>query len=234
MSSTLLIILTILAVILVTLIMLQKSSSIGLGAYSGSNDSLFGAKGPANFLAKLTYIVSLFFVIVILWLGYIYNQESNRSVLDDVDTSKMAPSVPEVPKDMTPVKSLEMIDENVRLNDSGFSKNYRINVLFDSGKWDIKDDYKQDLDKLVNIMKKTPNYKLYLTAHTDNVDSDSKNMMISNKRAETAKKYIVDSGIEASRVEAKGFGSSKPISSNDTQEGRQTNRRLEAKFGNLK
>ncbi len=54
MTSTLLIIQFVLAVVITITILLQKSSSIGLGAYSGSNDSLFGAKGPGNFLSKAT------------------------------------------------------------------------------------------------------------------------------------------------------------------------------------
>jgi preprotein translocase subunit SecG len=72
----------ILAILITITILLQKSSSIGLGAYSGSNESLFGAKGPSGFLAKATFTLALLFVINTLALGYLYNKESSRSVVD--------------------------------------------------------------------------------------------------------------------------------------------------------
>ncbi len=93
MSSILLIIQFSLAVVLTIVILLQKSSSIGLGAYSGSNESVFGAKGPAGFLTKLTFTLGLAFVINTLALGYIYNQQSKGSIIDSVNSSNI-PSVP--------------------------------------------------------------------------------------------------------------------------------------------
>ncbi len=56
-------------VAIIITVMLQKSSSIGLGAYSGSNESLFGAKGPASFLAKATFILAVLFIINTLGVG---------------------------------------------------------------------------------------------------------------------------------------------------------------------
>lgn len=95
MTSTLMIIQIILSIIITIAVLLQKSSSIGLGAYSGSNESLFGAKGPTSFLANFTYIMALLFVINTLALGYYYSQENTASVVDNVSTSK--PAVPTVP-----------------------------------------------------------------------------------------------------------------------------------------
>ena len=60
----------ILAIVLTIVILLQKSSSIGLGAYSGSNESVFGAKGPQGFLAKLTFTLGTIFVLNTITLGY--------------------------------------------------------------------------------------------------------------------------------------------------------------------
>ena len=94
MTSTLLIVQFVLAVLLVIIILLQKSSSMGLGAYSGSNDSLFGAKGPANFLTKATMALGLVFVINTLALGYLYNQQRNQSAVDSIKTDSLIPSVP--------------------------------------------------------------------------------------------------------------------------------------------
>ena len=63
MSGILLVVQFVLAIIITIVVLLQKSSSIGLGAYSGSNESLFGAKGPAGFLAKTTVVLGFLFVV---------------------------------------------------------------------------------------------------------------------------------------------------------------------------
>ncbi|WP_459101684.1 preprotein translocase subunit SecG [Helicobacter pylori] len=85
----------VLAVLIVVVVLLQKSSSIGLGAYSGSNESLFGAKGPASFMAKLTMFLGLLFVANTIALGYFYNKEYGKSILDETKTNKeLSPLVP--------------------------------------------------------------------------------------------------------------------------------------------
>ena len=94
MTSTLLIIQFVLAILLTIIVLLQKSSSIGLGAYSGSNQSLFGAKGPANFLSKATMALGLLFVINTVALGYLYNEQRNQSAVDKVKTESIIPSTP--------------------------------------------------------------------------------------------------------------------------------------------
>ncbi len=95
MTSALLGLQIVLAVLIVVVVLLQKSSSIGLGAYSGSNDSLFGAKGPASFMAKLTMFLGLLFVINTIALGYFYNKEYGKSILDETKTNKdLSPLVP--------------------------------------------------------------------------------------------------------------------------------------------
>lgn len=94
MTSTLLIVQFILAILITIAILLQKSSSMGLGAYSGSNESMFGAKGPASFLTKLTFALGLLIVLNTLYLGYLYNQENSKSVVDNVEINSMIPSSP--------------------------------------------------------------------------------------------------------------------------------------------
>lgn len=94
MASTLLIVQFVLAVLITITVLLQKSSSIGLGAYSGSNESLFGAKGPANFLTKATMTLGLLFILNTLFLGYQYNQERNKSAIDNVKTDTLIPATP--------------------------------------------------------------------------------------------------------------------------------------------
>ena len=98
MTSTLLIVQFVLAILLTIIILLQKSSSMGLGAYSGSNDSLFGAKGPANFLTKATMALGLVFVINTVALGYLYNEQRNQSAVDTVKTDSLIPATPVTPQ----------------------------------------------------------------------------------------------------------------------------------------
>lgn len=102
MTSTLLVVQLVLAIIITITVLLQKSSSLGLGAYSGSNESMFGAKGPANFLVKLTFILGIVFVANTIFLGYTYNQERQESIVDRVDTNKLIPVLPTTNSTPTP------------------------------------------------------------------------------------------------------------------------------------
>ena len=104
MTSTLIVIQIILSVIIAGLVLMQKSSSIGLGAYSGSNDSLFGAKGPVNFLQKATFVIGLLFIINTLTLVYIYNEQKTDSVLNNVKVKQVTPKAPTSPVPSAPVK----------------------------------------------------------------------------------------------------------------------------------
>jgi len=94
----------ILVIAIVILVLLQKSESMGLGAYSSSNNTVFGAKGPMNFLTKATMILGLLFVLNTLTLVYLYNKEANTSALDEVKiqttktTAPKTPSIPSVPQ----------------------------------------------------------------------------------------------------------------------------------------
>lgn len=102
MTTVLLVLQFVLTAILTVSVLLQKSSSIGLGAYSGSNESLFGAKGPAGFMAKFTFVVAILFVANTLTLGYFYNQDKKVSVAEDIKVEKnVVPSVP-VPETAAP------------------------------------------------------------------------------------------------------------------------------------
>jgi preprotein translocase subunit SecG len=96
-TSFLLIVQIILVVILVIAVLLQKSSSIGLGAYSGSNESVFGAKGPNAFLAKTTFLIGFLFVVNTIALGYMYSSSAQESVVDSMaveNTDVPAPTLP--------------------------------------------------------------------------------------------------------------------------------------------
>jgi len=99
MISTLLVVQIALTIAIVIAVLLQKSSSMGLGAYSGSNESMFGAKGPAGFLSKATFTLALLFILNTLAMGYLYNQEKTHSVADTIDASSSVPTVNKVETD---------------------------------------------------------------------------------------------------------------------------------------
>ncbi|EKS8580671.1 preprotein translocase subunit SecG [Campylobacter jejuni] len=122
---TLLIILQFIIVVVICIaVLLQKSSSIGLGAYSGSNESLFGAKGPAGFLAKFTFVMGILLIANTIGLGYLYNKASKDSLAEKIkvennnnttipsapivpatpNTNSIAPSAPQLPSDVNSSK----------------------------------------------------------------------------------------------------------------------------------
>ncbi len=92
MTSVLLIVQFVLVVLLTITVLLQKSSSIGLGAYSGSNESVFGSQGPGSFLAKTTFFFGFLFVANTIALGYYYGKDSTQSVIDDITIPLSAPA----------------------------------------------------------------------------------------------------------------------------------------------
>jgi OOP family OmpA-OmpF porin len=103
-----------------------------------------------------------------------------------------------------------------------------LNVEFDFDKATIKKGYDQDIDNLVQVMKDYPDLKVVIEGHTDSVGTAAYNKKLSQQRAEAVKKYMAEKGIDANRLKAQGFGEEKPIASNETKEGRQQNRRVEA------
>lgn len=102
------------------------------------------------------------------------------------------------------------------------------NIFFDVGKSDLKQESIAELEKMKELLLNNAHLKVQINGHTDNTGNAATNMVLSLKRAESVVQYLVDKGIDASRVSAKGFGSEKPLVSNDDeQEGREINRRTE-------
>jgi len=86
------------------------------------------------------------------------------------------------------------------------------------------------LDELAGVLLKKPTWKLEISGHTDNAGDDDSNLILSKKRAEAVKTYLVGKGIDTSRFIILYFGESKPIADNSTAEGRAKNRRVEMKI----
>ena len=102
MTGILMIVQIVLVIAITILVLLQRSESMGLGAYSSSNNSVFGAGGPMNFLTKATMTLGLLFVLNTLTLVYLYNKQANTSALDNVKVKQVVPQNTPVPQ--APVK----------------------------------------------------------------------------------------------------------------------------------
>ncbi|MFO7616388.1 MAG: OmpA family protein [Bacteroidales bacterium] len=85
------------------------------------------------------------------------------------------------------------------------------------------------LDNVVSVMRNNPQYNLEINGHTDSTGSDEHNLDLSQRRARAVREYLVGKGIDPGRLTSNGFGESKPVAPNDTEEGRALNRRVEFK-----
>lgn len=103
------------------------------------------------------------------------------------------------------------------------------NSLFDFDKSDIKPQYEQALDEVVEVLKKNPGMRLEIQGYADRRGSVAYNQRLSERRANAVKAYFENKGIEASRLTAVGFGKSNPVATNATPEGMAENRRVELK-----
>lgn len=104
------------------------------------------------------------------------------------------------------------------------------NVHFDTGKATLRPESYPALNDLVEVMKMKKKMVVEIAGHTDNVGDDAANMKLSQERAETVRSYLIGKGISGDRVTAKGYGETQPTASNDTDEGKQKNRRTEVRI----
>jgi outer membrane protein OmpA-like peptidoglycan-associated protein len=100
------------------------------------------------------------------------------------------------------------------------------NILFDFGKSELRPEAIRELNKIKEMMKAFPKLELDISAFTDDIGSVEANIKLSQSRAETAKKYLVDLGIDPEKIKSNGYGESNPIDTNATEIGRQKNRRV--------
>ena len=101
------------------------------------------------------------------------------------------------------------------------------NLFFELGKANLTPESEPELKRLVQVMKENGSLTIEISGHTDNTGTDEINNKLSQARADAVKNYLLAAGINSARIQAKGYGSFKPKATNDTEEGRQTNRRVE-------
>jgi len=101
------------------------------------------------------------------------------------------------------------------------------NIYFETNQWVLHKGNDNKLDLLANYMIDNPYIKIEISGHTDNIGSVENNLVLSEKRANAVKEYLIEREIDKNRILAKGYGSSKPKSGNDTEDERTKNRRVE-------
>lgn len=104
------------------------------------------------------------------------------------------------------------------------------NVFFDTGSSELADNSSYELTKLAQWLKSNEAYRIEISGHTDNVGNPTSNQKLSEERALAVVEYLIKQGIEPSRLQHRGYGDTQPITSNDTEAGRQLNRRTAFKI----
>jgi len=121
--------------------------------------------------------------------------------------------------------------ESAMLDTTGKEKIITLqHVQFETGSAQLTSDSRYEVTNLVDVMKKYPAMRIEIGGHTDNTGNADTNMQLSRDRANAVYQELVNAGIDASRLTAVGYGSTRPVTTNDTEAGRQQNRRTEFKI----
>lgn len=146
--------------------------------------------------------------------GFLASAKGFVSVSDNLDATELK-EFTEIKRDLYLVPAIA--GETVRLN----------NIFFDFGKSELKPESFPELNRVVNMLNENQQMVIALSGHTDNVGSDEDNLKLSQNRINSVMNYLLNNGIKPERMTATGYGESKPVASNDTEEGRADNRRVE-------
>jgi len=118
--------------------------------------------------------------------------------------------------------------EGFKVDGNGCATSFTMFINFDIDSAKIPSTFYPEIDKLANFLKEHPDSKVILKGYTDNTGTPAYNLRLSLNRAKAVMKALIERGVDASRISAKGLGEDNPIASNDTPEGRAQNRRVEA------
>jgi outer membrane protein OmpA-like peptidoglycan-associated protein len=152
--------------------------------------------------------------------GYLFHSES--FALQEGELAK--PSMIKIALQPIP----KIVDKPSGKKDTLLSKPIILkNVFFETASAALLPSSKTELNDLAALLKSQPKLKIQLNGHTDSEGEEAANLDLSQRRAEAVRQYLIQSGIQADRLRAQGYGESKPIASNDTPDGRRQNRRTE-------
>ena len=121
----------------------------------------------------------------------------------------------------------EVRDIRTRQTERGWVLTLKNDVLFDSARATLKSGAQRAIDKLAEFLERNPERDISIEGFTDSSGSDEANRRLSERRAEAVKEALVARGVEGARIDARGYGPSFPVASNETPTGRQLNRRVE-------
>lgn len=127
-------------------------------------------------------------------------------------------------------KGFDEIRQNIKLKAAKLKVGERIvlrNIFFDFNRASLRPESKAELERLYDLLKRNPNLHIRIRGHTDNIGSEEYNLKLSAERAQAVVDYLIQRGISPNRLESEGLGESEPIDTNDTEAGRQNNRRTE-------
>lgn len=128
-----------------------------------------------------------------------------------------------------PAKSdFNLVNKEIELKNIAIGSKIALrNIFFATGKSNLTPASNPELGRLVKLLNDVPSLKIEISGHTDNTGSEQLNLTLSADRAKVVVNYLVKEGITANRLDSKGYGSDRPVDTNNTSEGRQNNRRTE-------
>ncbi|HEY0977617.1 MAG TPA: OmpA family protein, partial [Flavobacteriales bacterium] len=123
---------------------------------------------------------------------------------------------------------LEPISLDVRLEPIQAGSTIALrNIFFTTASYELLPQSNVELDKLLDVLRRSPALRIEVGGHTDDVGADAANLKLSEQRANAVRDHLIGQGIDAARISAKGYGETKPVAPNSTDEGRALNRRTE-------
>ena len=132
------------------------------------------------------------------------------------------------PMDFTKENNFKEFKKNIYLLPIIAGQKMTLNsVFFEQSKAEMLSESFSELDRIVKVMKENPTMEIMLEGHTDNQGDWNANLQLSKERVEEVKKYLTAGGIDLKRVQTQGYGSTRPIASNNSEEKRKLNRRVE-------
>lgn len=143
--------------------------------------------------------------------------------------------------DNVSVESIDLKEEKVKVDNSTFNeletekielnKDYTFeNIVFNTNSIELSSNAKTEIKSIYEFLEKKPNTQILISGHTDNIGTSDFNQELSEKRAKSVAEYFVFLGLNKVRISANGYGNSNPISSNETDDGRNKNRRVSFKI----
>jgi OOP family OmpA-OmpF porin len=190
-----------------------------IGSFSNEFGKIKSLKPPSKYKSYSTYNYAYYYIDDVILVELKDGetcacQESDNAHLQAEDTSKKLP---------------------ISNYDHAIGKPIALqNLNFETNKTTLQSSSYEELNKLVTYLKLHPAYKIDLSGHTDNIGKERDNQQLSEGRTKAVADYLMQEGIEQNRISYKGYGSSRPVTDNTSEDGRKKNRRVEIKLSKVK